>query len=643
MFDTKNKVQMVKRIYKRGLLSTIIALVITVVFVHLTSTAVNAAIRLPDLIADGMVLQRDTKLKIWGWADAGEKVTVRFQSKHYYTQANPEGRWTVELPAQRHGGPFIMEINEITIRDILIGDVWLCSGQSNMETPIERLVDKYPEISVSNNHMIRHFKVPTQNTVHSVQENIERGARWHSGIASEVMNWTALAYFYAQEAYHHTGVPMGMLVSSLGGSNIESWISQEHLQEFPLLVVDRSALESLRIAEVDQGAVDWVKRQWDDSDWSTAKVPGDWKSQGIHAHGVVYFRKTFDIPVGKEGRHATLYMGTMTDSDSIFVNGSFVGSTSYMYPPRKYSIPAGVLKAGKNNITVRLRANSGNGAFVEGKLYKVKVDDFEVNLAGTWKYKIGIDLSHVKEYRDRLQNLASVGSGLYNGMIHPLRDYAVTGVIWYQGESNTGQPQLYNRYLKLLLDNWRTAWRRPDLPFLLVQLPNFMAKQEEPSESGWAAIREAQLKVAQQDSYSAIAVSYDIGEWNDIHPLNKKDMAKRLFLGARKIVYGENINSSGPVYQNMAIADDKIVLSFSEVGTGLASRGGETLKHFAIAGDDHKFVWAQAVIRGNKVIVSHPQIKNPVAVRYAWSDNPQDANLMNKEGLLASPFRTDQW
>lgn len=634
---------MIKRIYKRRLLSVVIALAITAAFAHFTCTAAYAAVRLPDLIGDRMVLQRDTKLKIWGWADPGEKVTVRFHDKHYYTQASPEGRWAVELPAQRYGGPFIMEINEITIRDILVGDVWLCSGQSNMETPIARLVDKYPEINVSNNHMIRHFKVPTQNTVQRVQENIGKGASWQSGIASDVMNWTALAYFYAQQAYKHTGVPVGMLVSSLGGSSIESWISQEHLKEFPSLLVDRAALESLRTAEADQGASDWVKREWDDSSWSTTKVPGDWRSQGIQAQGVVYFRKTFDIPKGKEGRHAKLYMGTMTDSDSVFVNGSFVGSTSYMYPPRKYDIPAGVLRAGKNNITVRLRANSGNGAFIKDKLYQVNVDGFEVDLSGTWKYKIGVDLSHAKAYGDRLQNLSSAGSGLYNGMIHPLLNYAVKGVIWYQGESNAGQPHLYQPYLELLLDDWRTAWRRPDLPFLLMQLPNFMAKQEQPSESGWAAIRDAQRNVSRQDSYSALAVSYDLGEWNDIHPLNKKDMAKRLFLGARKIVYGEKLTSSGPSYQQMSITDDKIVLSFTEVGTGLASRGGEMLKHFAIAGEDHKFVWAQAVIKGNKVIVSHPRIKNPVAVRYAWSDNPEDANLMNKEGLLASPFRTDAW
>ncbi|GHE35322.1 sialate O-acetylesterase [Sphingobacterium griseoflavum] len=626
---------------RKSLLKILCAM--TAVIALCVPLSAKASVRLPELISDRMVLQRDTKLSIWGWADSGEKVTVRFRDVYYETEADADGTWAVELPPQPHGGPFIMEINEIIIRDLLIGDVWLCSGQSNMETPIVRLVDAYPEINVSNNHMIRYFKVPTQNSVQSVQENMGKGASWHSAIASDVMSWTALAYFFAQEAYQHTGVPVGMLVSSLGGSHIESWISQESLKEFPSLLVDRDALDNLRIIGQDKGIDKWIKPEWNDRDWGSVEIPGDWLSQGIKAKGVVYFRKTFDVPNNKEGRHAKLYMGTMSDSDSVFVNGHLVGATSYMYPPRKYDIPAGVLRAGGNNITVRLRANAGNGAFIPEKVYQIKGDGFEVDLSGTWKYRVGIDLSYAKNYQDRLQNLGSAGSGLYNGMIYPIRDYAIKGVIWYQGESNSGQPKFYQRYLELLLDDWRTLLRRPDLPFLLMQLPNFMARQRQPSESGWAAIREAQFKVALQDAHTALAVAYDIGEWNDIHPLNKKDMAKRLFLGARKLVYKDKIVSSGPLYTQMEIQEDKIVLHFAEIGGGLTSRDGQSLRHFAIAGEDRKFVWGNAVVKGDRVIVSHPQIKNPVAVRYAWSDNPEAANLINKEGLLASPFRTDQW
>jgi len=601
-----------------------------------------AKIRLPELISDKMVLQRNITLDIWGWGDVGEKVTVRFLGKHYYTEAGLDGKWAVQLPPQAAGGPYIMEVNEIVIRDILIGDVWLASGQSNMETPIARLTDRYPEIDVSNNHMIRHFKVPTQNTAESVQEDIPRGGKWHSAVASEVMNWTALAYFYAQEAYRHTNVPVGMLVSSLGGSAIESWISQEHLKEFPDLLIDQAAIDSLKIVGTDWGAGKWNTPDWKDTDWQTTTVPGLWRTQGLDTKGVVYYRRDFEIPPSMDGRHAKLHLGMLIDSDSVFVNGHFVGSTPYQYPPREYDIPAGVLRAGKNNITVQLTAKNGNGGFVEDKPYKLIGDDMEVDLTGAWRYKVGLDLDEINRYKNRLRNLKAAGSGLYNGMIYPIRNYRVRGAIWYQGETNAGRPQYYQTYLESLIRNWRELYQAPELPFLIVQLPNYLEKSDEPQESGWAEIREAQLKATQEVPNTALAVAYDVGEWNDIHPLNKKDIAHRLFLGARKVSYGEKLISSGPIYQDMKIEGDKIVLYFTEIGGGLRSRGGALL-HFAIAGEDKKFVWAEAVIKGRTVVVHSEQVKKPVAARYGWSNNPEDANLENKEGLLVSPFRTDDW
>lgn len=603
---------------------------------------IYAKIYLPSLISDRMVLQRDVELKIWGWADEGEKVTVRFQGKAYHTEPDTDGKWYVMLPPQKAGGPYIIEVNEIIIRDILIGDVWLASGQSNMETPIARLVDRFPEINVSNNHMIRHYKVPTQNVIESEKEEIAQGAQWYSATASDVMKWTALAYFYAQEAYAHTKVPVGMLVSSLGGSSIESWISQEHLKAFPDLLIDKQMIAAYEDAQKDQGVNKWYREDWDDSDWQTVDIPSRWRENGVDAKGVVWYRKELYIPAVMEGRHAKLYLGMMLDSDSVFVNGRFVGSTSYSYPPRKYDIPAGVLREGKNNITIRLMANAGNGGFVEDKPYKIVSDDFEKDLTGRWKYKVGLDLSKAEKYKKALSDSRRIGSGLYNGMIYPLQHYKVTGAIWYQGESNAGRPH-YEEYMKALIANWRELFQQPELPFLLVQLPNYMPKpQTPPMQSGWASIREAQLNTVLTVPNTALAVTYDVGEWNDIHPLNKKDIGYRLFLGARKIVYNEKVVSSGPLYKGMKIDGDKIIISFSEIGGGLRSRERK-LKHFAIAGEDKEFVWADAVIRGNTVVVNNNEIKNPVAVRYAWSNNPEEANLINREGLLASPFRTDNW
>lgn len=621
----------------------IVKYVLTWLFVAaLCVPQLSAKVRLPRLVSDRMVLQRDTELDIWGWADPGEKVTVRFQGRHYDTETGADGCWHVLLPPQQAGGPFVLEVNEIVIRDVLVGDVWLCSGQSNQETPIARLTDKFPEINVSNNHMIRHYKVPTQDVKGELREEIAGNAGWHSAIASDVMNWTALAYFFAQEAYEHTHVPVGMLVSSLGGSAIESWISQEHLKEFPQLLVDQAAFDSLKLARQDRGAGRWQLPECDDSDWATMTVPGYWRENGADIRGTVWCRKTFDVPASMAGRHARLYMGTMVDSDSVFVNGTFVGFTSYTYPPRKYDIPAGVLREGKNVIAVRLTANGGNGGFVKDKRYAIVGDEAEIDLTGTWRYKTGIDQSEVQRLSARLANLDRTGSGLYNGMIYPIRHYRVKGAIWYQGETNAGNPAPYADYLKTLITNWRELWQWPDMPFLLVQLPNFMEKKDRPTDSGWARIRDAQFRTALSVPHTELAVTYDAGEWNDIHPLDKKTVAHRLFLGARRLVYGEKVNASGPLYKDMQVDGDRIVLSFTETGRGLACRGKE-LKHFAIAGEDRKFVWAKAVIRGNKVVVSSPEVKHPVAVRYAWSDNPSDANLCNKDGLLASPFRTDNW
>lgn len=597
-------------------------------------------VTLPKLISDKMVLQRDVELDIWGWADPGTWVTVRFNGAYHEVKTGEDGRWLVTLPPQKAGGPYVMEVNELTIRDVLVGDVWLCSGQSNQETPIQRLTEMFPEINVSNNNMIRHYKVPTQDSKEELKEEIAGNMRWISGVSSEIMSWTALAYFYALEAYEKTGVPQGMLVSSLGGSEIESWISQEHLKEFPHLVLDKEAISAFDEANKDKGEGVWSMLDFDDSDWDTMEMPGTWRENGLDVRGTVWMRKDFELPASMDGRHARLSMGTLVHNDKVYVNGVYVGSTGYEYPPRRYHIPAGILREGKNTIAVRLDAPAGNGEFVKDKPYKIIGDAAEIDLTGTWKYKVGKDLSEAALYSERLKNRKSAGSGLYNGMIHPIRNYKFKAAIWYQGESNSGRPHEYGILMSSLIENWRELW--PDMPFLLVQLPNFMVKHPQPTDSGWARIREAQLNAFKTIPNTALAVTYDVGEWNDIHPLDKKAVAQRLFLGARKVVFGEKITASGPVYKDMRIDGDKIIITFTDTGKGLVAKGGE-LRHFAIAGADRKFVWADAVIKGDKVIVSSKDVPQPVAVRYAWADNPDEANLCNKEGLLASPFRTDDW
>lgn len=619
-------------------------LVIISFFLALVPAGLCAKVRLPRIISDCMVLQRDTPLNVWGWADPDEKVTVRFDGRHYFTQADSRGNWSVQMDPHPFGGPYLLEINETVVRDVLVGDVWLLSGQSNQETPIERLCDRYPEIPVSNNHMVRMYKVPTQNTPGELHDDVPAGERWHSAISSDVLNWKALAYFYAMEAYEKTGIPQGMMVSSLGGSAIESWIPEEALLSFPKMAMRKAAADEAAAAASDKGqAGGWHREDFDDSDWDSVLEPAYLDKSGI-GRGVVWFRRTVDVPQSMAGRHARIYMGRMVDGDEVYVNGVLVGSTSYFGPPRKYDIPAGLLHEGRNVVAVRLTANAGDAGFVPDKPYRIVGDEAVIDLSGVWKYRVGRPASSGGrgDFPGRGMGPSFTGAGLFNGMIAPLKNYNMGGVIWYQGESNAGQAADYEGYLTALVESWRGIFSMPDMPVLVCQLPNYMDKYDHPTDSDWARLREAQFKVTRKIPGTALAVCYDTGEYNDIHPLNKKDLASRLFLCAKSLYYGDpKTVSSGPVYESMRVDGNRIILTFSSA-SGLRCAGAKP-EHFAVAGADRKFVWADAVIRGNTVIVSSPEVDHPVAVRYAWADNPDNANLVNREGLLASPFRTDDW
>jgi sialate O-acetylesterase len=389
----------------------------------------------------------------------------------------------------------------------------------------------------------------------------------------------------------------------------------------------------------------WYDPAYDYSDWPTMSLPGYWADGRLgHVNGVVWFRRDFIVPDSMAGKPAKLLMGTIVDSDEIYINGRLVGTTSYQYPPRRYDVPADLLKAGRNTIVARVVNTSGRGGFVKNKPYQLSVEGWTIDLKGRWRYKLGAIMDPLPpttfiQYKPL---------GLYNGMIAPLLNCAVKGVIWYQGESNTGRGLEYRKLFPALITDWRKNWNRGKFPFLYVQLANFMKAKAQPSESGWAELREAQLKTLAVPN-TAMAVTIDIGEWNDIHPLNKKDVGERLALAARKLAYGDRrLVHSGPIYKSVKIKDGKAVISFTNTGGGLVAKGGE-LKQFAIAGRDKKpvvslsnpFVWANAKIKGKKVIVWSDKVTDPVAVRYAWADNPEGANLYNKQGLPASPFRTD--
>lgn len=634
-------------------------------YLFLFSNPAFCRVRLPRLISDGMVLQRGESAEIWGWAAPDENVTVTFNNKTYSDTAGVDGKWAVMLSELKAGDPYEMQINgsnRITLKDILIGEVWVCSGQSNMDLPMSRVEERYADvIANSDNPAIRRFFVSRRYDFNTPQEDLESGT-WEPANPQTVLRFTATGYFFAKALYEKYKVPIGLIHASVGGSPADAWLSEDALKEFP------SYLETARkfkdsdylngIVKHDKAVSDawysllqqkdkglakgqkpWFDPAYDASDWATMNVPGYWADGPLgNVNGVVWFRKEIDVPASMTGEPVRLLLGRVVDSDRTYVNGKFVGSVSYQYPPRKYDVPEDLLKAGKNIIVVRVVNNAGRGGFLLDKPYQLSANGQTIDLKGPWQYKLAATMEPLpgKTF------IEWQPMGLYNGMIAPLLNYTIKGVIWYQGESNTARPHEYRKLFPALVTDWRRQWNQGDFPFLYVQLANYMQVKDQPSESNWAELREAQLKTLSVPN-TAMAVAIDIGEWNDVHPLDKEDVGKRLALGAQKVAYGDDkVVYSGPIYQSMKIKGNKIVLTFTHVGSGLIAKGDGELKYFAIEGADKKFVWAKAKIQGDKVIVWNDDITNPVAVRYAWADNPEGANLYNKEGLPASSFRTDE-
>ena len=625
-------------------------------------SAIYSQLKLPKLISNGMILQRDTKTKLWGWAAPNEKITTTFNGNSYHITADKMGKWMLQLPPQPAGGPYDITFtgsNSITVKNVLFGDVWICSGQSNMELTMDRVKEKYPDVVDSaNNTNIRQFEVPDQYNFNHPNEDVAYG-QWIPATKENILRFSAVAYFFANEIYNKYKVPIGVINTALGGSPAEAWISEEALKKFPAYYNEAQKFKDSNLIkqieahdksvsnnwynllyQKDEGTKNnWINPALNDANWQTMNIPGYWADGPLgNVNGVVWFRKAVEVPATFTGKPVRLIMGRIVDADSVFVNGQFVGTTGYQYPPRRYVIPAGVLKEGTNEIVARVISNAGKGGFVPDKTYALIVNKDTLDLKGSWKYKLGATM-------DALPSQTFIRwkpAGLYNAMIAPLTNYSVKGGLWYQGESNADHPSDYGDLMRTLIADWRKHWGGGNFPFIYVQLPNFMEAKQTPAESSWAALRAQQLKTLQVPNTGMI-VAIDLGEWNDIHPLDKQDVGKRLALQAAHLAYGEkNIVYSGPLFQSVKQEGNKLVLSFTNTGTGLMAKGSDSLHYFSIAGRDKQFVWAKAIIQGNKVIVWNDSITNPVYVRYAWADNPAGANLYNKEGLPASPFGTDK-
>ncbi len=630
---------------------------------------VNADVKLPRLVSDGMVLQRDQPVTVWGWADVGEEVQLKFRGTRYKTRANSAGDWQIVLPKMKAGGPFTMQVagkNQLTIQNILVGDVWICSGQSNMELPVDRVKVKYPGlVEHSENDKIRHFAVNTTYEFNELAQDFATG-EWKSASPENVGAFTAVGYFFARRLHEKHQVPIGLIRIAVGGSPAEAWLPESTIRRYPhyhqlltkyqnkgtvdsILATDKAKTESWNSA-LDRGDVG-LKEGWQGntnlSEWKTMNVPGLWKSNPFiengpetHRHavgnsGVIWLKQEVWLSKEQLEKPAMLILGALVDRDEAYVNGVKVGQTWYQYPPRRYPVPDSVLREGANLITVRLVANNRNGGFVPDKFYGLTLGKDTISLTGEWLYKVGYVSNPMPSDQVTFHYQPS---GLFNAMLAPLKNVTVKGVIWYQGESNTKDPSEYENLFADLITDWRTYLGKPELPFLYVQLANFMEESDTPQESNWAATREAQRKALEIPN-TAMTVVIDAGEWNDIHPLDKQTVGERLAFAAERVAYhNQNVVYSGPVLTSYEIKNRKFVLTFDPIGSGLVTRNNEELKHFAIADDSGNFKWAEARIEENKVVVWHEDIREPKFLRYGWSHNPARANLYNKEGLPASPF-----
>lgn len=633
-----------------------------VLLLLLVPVLLPAQLRLPKIFSDGMVMQRNQKVKVWGWANPGEDVSVVFNNDQYSTSSSPDGSWSITLSPAKPGGSYTLQLAsgeaQLVIEDILIGDVWLCSGQSNMVHNLGRYQQRYEEeIEVAHYPEIRQFLVPNNPQLIEPQQELTGGS-WKQAVSSQILDFSVVAYFFALEIYKNHKIPIGLINASVGGTPIESWISESGFRNFDetlktiaenkdtasVYATNRIAREAQQAwysrPQADKGMLsepNWYDPTYEPKDWKRINIPGYWEDQGIrNLNGVVWYRRSVWIRDELAGQSANLALGRIVDADECYVNGQKVGSTTYQYPQRRYPIPEGLLVKGENILTVRVTNYGGKGGFVPDKPYELAIGDDRIDLKGYWQYKVG-EVFGERDFPKSI-SLQNQPTTLYNGMIAPYTDYPLSGVLWYQGESNSWEPKEYEELLPALVNDWRSQFSNSELPFFVVQLPNFMEVNYTPEESSWAELRQAQLEVLKMPK-TGLAVTIDLGEWNDIHPGRKKPVGERLALIARNTVYGEkDLVYSGPVIESARRDGQKVVLTFDHSGSGLVAKGGEPLAHFAVAGEDQQFKWADASIQKDDVVLICEDVDVPEYVRYAWADNPDFANLYNEEGLPAAPF-----
>lgn len=641
--------------------------------------AVEAKVEMPKIFTNNMVLQQQSAAPIWGKATPNKTVTIKtsWNNQTYTTKSDAKGAWKTSVQTPEAGGPYSISISdgkEVKLNNILIGEVWVCSGQSNMEMPVAGWgkVNNYEqEIAQANYPNIRLFHVDRTTSIVPLDEFEKTRGEWVECSPATIAEFSSVAYFFGRDLNKNLNVPIGLISTSWGGTIAEAWTSGESLEQMPDFVqpikfVRETPEEEAQaiyekeikkwnetIVNADSGYSDgkavWAAQTFDDSSWKSMKLPVFWEDAGLGVEfgsldGIVWFRKTIEIPESWVGKDVILNLAKIDDQDVTFFNGVEVGQTIGHAADRIYTIPAKLIKAGKAVITVKITDTGGSGGInAENGILsiglKTKRAGDLISLNGDWKYNISVDLAKYPKAPKSQLNSPNRPTVLFNSMIKPLIPFKIKGAIWYQGESNASRGYQYRELFPLMIRDWRKQWN-DEIPFYFVQLASYQNRNTEPVEAEWAELREAQFQTLKLEN-TGMAVAIDLGEDKDIHPKNKQDVGLRLALAARAKTYGQNIAYSGPIYTGYKIEGNKIRISFSNTDKGLNAKDGK-LVGFAIAGLDHKFEWAEAVIDGNDVIVSSPNVEFPIAVRYGWSINP-NVNLYNGAGLPASPFRTDDW
>jgi sialate O-acetylesterase len=639
----------------------------------------HAEPRLPRLFGDNMVLQRDAPIVLWGWADPGEQVAVEFRDQRARTTADQHGAWSVSLAPLAAGGPDTMRVagrRTIILNNILVGDVWLAAGQSNMEFPLRQqagfggVLDSEREVAQADFPRMRLFRV-NKNSAFTPSEDV-RSDGWQPVTPDTAASFSAIAYLFGRELHRRYEVPIGLIESSWGGTPAECWVSARGLSMFPqfaaaigrLARIDESALEQYRryLAErnawyalhgrEDRGRIGerdvWAAASLSDRDWPSTIEPQPWPRKAVKDFdGTMWFRRTIDLPAGAAGRPMRLHLMDLRQADTTYFNGVRVGASEGENAERDYPLPASLARPGRNLITVRITGSYESGDGYVGMLgdaadLYLSIGTQRVPLAGRWSFQAGPDLRDLPDpppLAEFMTQFPQAPTLLYNGMIAPLVRYRIRGSIWYQGEANAARPGEYRTLFPALIGEWRSRWGY-EFPFLFVQLAGFGRNQPQPADYDWAQMRESQA-AALALPRTGMAVAIDLGDASDIHPKNKQAVAHRLALVAEHIAYGENVLDSGPRYRSMRREGNRLRLLFDQVGSGLVMRDPQSAgRGFAIAGADRRFHWAQARLDGTDVLVHSAQVSAPLAVRYDWGNTP-DGNLYNREGLPAAPFRAE--